>query len=47
MGLAGTVGELGINKVLKRAHLADAFYYVKNSPEMKYQVCVIQSITQM
>ena len=33
-------------KFPKRAPLADTFYFVKNVPEMKYQVCVIHSITQ-
>ena len=35
-----------ISKVLKRAHLTDIFFSVKNLPEIKYHVCVIHSITQ-
>ena len=35
-----------ISKVLKRAHLTDLFFSVKNLPEIMYHVCVIHSITQ-
>ena len=32
-----------MSKNLKRAHLADFFFSVKNLPEIKYHVCVIVS----
>ena len=36
-----------ISKVLKRAHLADIFLWVKNLPEIKYHIYEIVSLTDI